>query len=634
MTNVYPLQYTVPETTTVQILVAVGVLLALALVAAVFRIRMEWRGMDSNQRANAQAVVGELLGTDPVTDRFGGDGVVAGDIEVRQRVETLLDRAREGERGHASATPLRVAIAQAWGDVVPDLPTQVVRLGRLAVLVAVFGPLAVSTSVLVRALRYEPGGLTISEAFAEVADALLAGGDAAVGIAGAFPYAGAVWAIGLTIALTLGQWLYAHWYVVLALLVGVAAAVYYLADTDVWDGSGMRVISPIATWTAGLGGLLVVWGIGAGLAAAGAAMGVPTVGRVAGLMLSAVVAVGLAFVAVRSRWRLIRERSLRAAAPTRQALAAVLARATASTLIVVAAPLAVAYVTVAVIGGRGFEVVGALLSADPLIQTGVLLVVGLAGLALAATLRGSGADIRQGLRAAASRLRSRGTLFVSVGPLFAGALLYIGLTAAAPLPVALVVSVVVVVALRVVGRYANRARYAAVLRESEGRTRDVVVEMWAVADADGRTHYVADVGGTDLAHADRERFVDAVCEVIEIRAGGDRPGPMVERDYYDRLTDHGIADPEEIRDGQREYARTVIENALRDGAGRPRQVSREWFDERVSEVPQEVRAEVLREMRGLDADASIGEVKMTSEVVELRPDKQPDRRQGVTRVTA
>lgn len=619
------LQYQTPETTPIQVGFAIAVLLAIGLVAAVVRLRMEWAGMDAQQRAHVQQVVGGILGTDPVTQRFDGTAIREGDLPLRNDVERLVARARGGETGQASATPVRVALAQAWRDVRPDLPAQVVRLGRLAILVAVFAPLAVSTQTLVHALQSDPGGMTLGALLTEAVDGMETVGVLAVDTAGAFPFAGSVWSLALALAITAGQWLYQQWVVVLAALVVVAVGLWWLDETDVWTRPDIQVVTPWLSWLATLGGLLAVWIVGAGIAALGSAAGVARIGNIAGFSIAALFGGWLATLAVRSRIRSVRERARRADGPSRRALAAIAARSAASTLVVIATPLAVAYAVSAVALGGGAAVVVALLAADPLIQTGVLVGLGAVAVAAGVLFQDARQDILSAARTFASRLKSRGALFVSVGPLLAGLLLYLGLSAAAPLPVALVVSVVAVLALRVVGRYANKARYAAALRESDPRTRNVFVEMWAVEDADGRIQHVADVGGTRMAHADSERFVDAVCEVVRIRAEGDKPGPMLERNYYERLTDHGIADPESIVAGEREYAREVIDNALRDSAGRPRQVDRDWFEEQVSEIPEEVLEPVLRELRGVDETPPVGDVSVTEETVALRSDHEQQR---------
>jgi hypothetical protein len=131
--------------------------------------------------------------------------------------------------------------------------------------------------------------------------------------------------------------------------------------------------------------------------------------------------------------------------------------------------------------------------------------------------------------------------------------------------------------------------------------------------------HIANAGGIELAHADEERFVEAVCDVVTSAAAGESVDPMLERNYYDRLTNHGIADPEDIWDGECEHARTIIENALRDGHGRPRQVRREWFETEIAEIPAEVRETVLDELRGVDSFHPSASVRMTTAAVELEP---------------
>lgn len=597
--------------TTGQTAVAVAVLIGILAFAAVARARLRYRGLDEPAREHVQAVLGHQVTTDPASERLEQALACSDADAVRDAVRTLVQRAKDADRG-GSVRPARAALCEAWRDATDQLPDRTRTLGRLAVLVVLFAPVAASADTLQALLASDPNTDpgTLVDLLTGNGTALLATARDTVAL---FPFAGLVWALGFTAVILTTEWLFANWWLVAAAL-GASAVGLWRLDDDLDTGGGPYV--PLSERALNLlGTLALIWLLGTAPAVVGRAVGFGGVGSGLG-MLAALVASGL--IGYRRTRRYLRRVTLVPADEPFDpaALGYRAARSASGVLIVVAVPLVALWAGVAVVSGNFLTLAAAVASADPVVQVGVLLMTVAFGAGLSLLVRDAWPDVRERLLEAAVRRRVRAALWAQGMPIFTGAMIYAGLTQFTSLPVAAGLAILGMVVLRGAASLLTRARYSASLRESAtpDRGQDPYIEVWVAEDADGRTQYLGRVSGHDIAHTDWRAFVDRMTDAAVAVAEDGEGKPSLEAEYYTRLVEAGIVDIDEVRVALREEIEKVAFNALRDDDGDRRAVRREWFDAQLDEYPDDIVDDAL----GWHADR--GTIHMTSDTVELRSD--------------
>lgn len=637
---ILPLQAGDP--TLAQTFVAFGIIVLLFLGILILQLRADKRNLSRESREHIQAVVGRIYTTDPESERFDGDAVRSGDLDPRGRVRELVSAATgETPERPTSITHARIALQRSWRDLTEDVPRRVLVLGRVAVIAAVFGPIAVSAEAIVDALGAEPRPPSLGATLETAATAVSSTFTMAVDVLVLFPFADLLFALGLTLGITAWTWLFERWWLVVAALAAAAVSIWLLAD-HVPDRERQRPRRETAAWA--LGGLVAVFFAGAVpatvLAPVAGVVGLGGVLDALSLLLAVGVAGYLCLLAIRQRrW------SLLVSTPAGESVAwpASAARsiyAVSAWLIAIALPLALAWAVYAVVSGNIVTVAGAIATADPVLQS--LLVVAIGSLAIGGgrLVSDNWGEIQSALLEAGAWRRARASLWLSGFPFGVALLFYIGLAGVLPLPVAAGLAFALLFVAKWLAGVLNRARYRASLRDSPERfITDPVAEVWVVEDAGGETRYVGRVSrpqvvgrnaSTFLAHVDSDAFVDAVSTAVEDLADGDEARPLLADRYATRLMETGETDFEAVETAVRNEARQTIFNALRDDDGRPDVVSREWFDEQVEDIPEEARKEVLQ-----DHTREFGNIVVTSEAVELRNDpfKQESEDRGVRRVS-
>jgi hypothetical protein len=614
--------------TTGQTAISLAVLVGILVAAAVARARLHYRGLDASAREHVQAVVGAKVTTEPASERLEKAVATSDAMVVREHVQALVDRAKAADSG-GSVRPTRVVLGEAWADLTDSLPARSRQLGELAVLIIVFSPIAVSADVLQAWLAADPN--TSPDALLSLVGsstgALLGTAQDTLAL---FPYAGIVWAFAFLLTILGIEWLYAHWWLV-ALAVATSAVGIWQLDDDLDVGG--QPYAPLRERAVGtLGAVGLVWLLGTLPAVAGSTLALDAIGSVVGFLLAFVAG---AVIAYRRTRRYLRRLTT---VPTDEdevlpAIGYRLARSASGLLLVVAALLAPLWVAVALVSGNLFAIAGSLLGADPVVQMIVLL--GLGGLAagIGSLIQETWPEVRERLLETAVRSRIRAAIWAQGVPLFAGALLYAGLTEMTSLPVAALLALIVVLGIRWVAGLLATARYAVSLRDraTPDRGQSPFIEVWVAADASGNPQYIGRVSGTELAHTDQDAFVDAVTDAaMQVADDGD-VAPSVPAVYHERLTEAGIVDVDEARAALREEVEKVAFDALRDDDGDKRVVRREWFDAQLDEYPEPVVDDAL------SFHAEQGNIHLTSDTVALRSDPRAVSRtasRGPQQVTA
>jgi len=519
----------------------------------------------------------------------------------------------------------------------------VLTLGRVAISAAVFGAVAVSTQGIVNLLDAKPGVPPLGAIFDGV---LEAGGSAfavTFDVGGLFPFASLLADLAVVFGLTLTLWLYERYWLVAAALALASIAIWALADR-VPDRESQHTLRQKLAWSAG--GLLAVFAAGAvpatGLRLVAAGLGVAWLADLVGF----VAALALGLWLLHWAWRTW-QWSLMVAAPAgdgidRAATVGRTAYAASAWLLAIAVPLVIVWAVAAVVTGSLGRVLAALVAAEPTVQAVIVVAVGSLAVGISRLVVDNWDDIQTAVleRGAVGRVRT--ALWLSGFPIGVAALLYVGLSAMAPLPVAAGIAFAFVWIAKWLAGLLSAARYRAALSEPrEEFVANPVADVWVVEDAEGETQYVARVsrpqvvGRTDsawLAHVDRPGFVDAVGTAVVDFADGEDARPLVADRYADRLLETGETDFEAVERAARDEARKVIFDALRNENGHPDVVSREWFDEKTDGLPDNIRADVLKRHSG-----DLGNISINEDVVELRNDpfrRGTWQRSGVKRVSS
>lgn len=549
---------------------------------------------------------------------------------VRRALQAALDGEADGQatlRGAAGS--LRRELAATWAPLLVRLPPLARRVIALAAAVVVFGAVAVSTEVLLTLLQTATPGvhparwpvLAVSETSAVLGRAASA--------VGALPLAGGATTVLLTVGLTLGTWLYQHWYVSAALLLAAAGLVTWADRRIDDDPSGRWVASlPAPVQVARLGAVAVLgmWAVVLGGIGIGRLAGSPAVGVAYGLYAAGIAggtAVGLgAAVCWRHRDR-IRVAPQRWRQATGRQQTYLLVRAGTLALAAVIGPLVPVYMAVA--ATKVPTLAAAVIAADLPIQALVALVVVLVGVLLAWQAAAAWGDVRRALRITIALKQVRSVVVLGGAPMLVVAVTYVlvaGLTKSIPIGVGAAVAVGVLV--RAGLTLVTRAKYRAVhISRSRPAARRVVLEAAPLTTRDGdRLWYCRVNGDHELLHTDRDVLADDAATVAGALVTDGEAPPTIAESHAEFAFEYGITDPEETVIKLNERARRHLFHELR--ANGPR-VPVDRVAEETEDIPREVVdveavASGERPEELADAEASRGTIAVGEEYVELRHD--------------
>ena len=274
-----------PEITSGQRWTGIAVVIGMALALLYVWYRTRYTGLGPSNADRKDQLWSQLFHADPATLRIPA-GVDA--ASYRDRLESLASAddavdARDATVAGALAD-VRASAARTYAPILERIPDSAVRTVELAALVVLLGAPAVSTAAVIDLLQSDTGGWSPAALASGLADATATVATLGLEVLTAFPYAGTLVALGLTVALVGGEWLYRHWYVTTLVLVGGAAAVVVLeyyrerAFDDPLYGDRRSLARVVGVRVA------VVWVAGVGPAAVGGAAGAGDLGAVVGVL--------------------------------------------------------------------------------------------------------------------------------------------------------------------------------------------------------------------------------------------------------------------------------------------------------------------------------------------------------------
>jgi len=586
-----------PTVTTTQWAIGIFIVVLFAALLVILNHRISYWGLSKAQRATRADVRLALLATVPSllqlrTRPYRQTGTVGDEGTLREALQTRLDAALDRRRvGRFSARDaggkLRRTLGVAWRERVAGVPDLTVRALRTAVLVALFGAVAVSTGAIVRLLRADPGTprnpLARAEALATTAVS------ETIQLLAAFPYADVLWALGVALAIQTAQFLYQRWYLLAAVLVVGAVAVYYGDRSDGVDVPDRVVQAPRTVLGIAFALGVLVWGVGTAVAGFGPLVVAPQLAELVGFL--AAIATGL--IALALFYQLRREgllwvglaREVRRASWASRAYLVLVGLTTA--LSAVGLLFILLYAFFAVFDGSARRILTAALAAEREVQgllaVTVVATIGLTGYAFRAAL--------PDLRVVASRLVGQQVARLQVAavgvPIGGVAVVY--LLAVNILPIAPAIALAIVAgfglnALMKRGvRFAHGTDWSALL--SPPPLPFVTTRVWALEpDAADAPFFVAEVNGTRLAHQERGPLLDDVGTTIEAVADGGTAPETRSKWYAEFLVERGIADVDEMDAKLAEKIRTQAVSGLREQNG---EMARERYDRRLDAYPDD-----------------------------------------------
>lgn len=564
-----------PDVTTGQKWTGIAIIIGMILAILYIWYRTRYVGLGPSNADAKDSIWTQLFHNEPSTLRIPARAEIDA---YRSDLRELVADAGSGSVDKREATvsgalaDVRQSAAQTYAPILEKLPSSAVRSVELAALVVVLGAPAVSTAAILELLQSD-GGVSLGATVAVVTDATINVTAFGLEALTAFPYAGTLFAFGLTFALVTGEWLFANWYVTALLLIGGAAAVVVLDYTRTREYD-----DPLYADRRNLGfvagkRVLAVWVAGVAPAVVFAGLGLEPVGALLGFL--AALAVGAYYLQLSAREayrRLVeigqwgqtfeqwRETGLPAdgEGSTRSTVDRALAGYLLARRVIVGSwvlviPLVVAYVASGLSSGAYADVARAAVGAAPAVQV-LLLACVLAPVAAVAYLgRRSVDDFVTGLRETWSRRRVRMAAFqrgVPVMVVVAVSAIVYSLTQT--LWLAAVVAVVFGVVSRVIYELLMAAKYrVSMFDRLENTERSVLVEAYTLEvpsdDGDGQTLYYAKLNGsTDVLTDSPARFVDAVVDVYpDVSTRGD-PTPTAPMWRARFALRYGILDAAEV----------------------------------------------------------------------------------------
>lgn len=615
----------IPSTTPEQRLIAWGIIVLAGLLIAYVLYRSAYAGLPRSLKESKGDIRGARADT-PFQSVYLSASEAINRGRVRQAATNVLeDDVSEQASLHDAAGSLREELAATWAPYFVNVPRVARRVGALGLAVAVLGLVAVSTEVLLAALRTStPGVRPARWPFLAVSQTVAVLG-AAGGAISSVPVLGDASSMVFALAFVAGAWVYSHWFVsATCLLVGAAAITYLTRRLD--RERDLQWIASLPTpWqaarVAGFG-VGLVWGITLLGIGAGRMLGPAQLGRAYGLAAfgGALVAVLLVAViaAYRSRDRLAALHD-RWQTASRRERAYLLVRGVTLTVAVLVGPLVPIYAVVAVT--KVPTLLAAYAAADVPIQVigaGVTIVV---AVALGWQAQEAWGDIASALRITAARRAVRSTVVAGGVPIGVVAVTYAlvaGLSKSIPLGVIVAVGAGLVVRQGI--QTLTRAKYKASFLGGRRTTANrVVLEGAPLTLRDGsQLWYLRVNGATELLHADREPVVTAAADVASgLVENGDAPPTIPE--WHARFAfDVGVTDPEETLMKLTNRAHKHVWHPLRKHDG---VVPIDHLADEVDRFPDEIVVAEPNPDRGLLArEANRGNLRVGEEYVELLND--------------
>ncbi|AUX09289.1 hypothetical protein AArcSl_1660 [Halalkaliarchaeum desulfuricum] len=577
----------VPAITTEQFLVGVLLLAAAFAITAVVALRLRYTGLDDHEAEVVASVRRQLAARSPGTVRISRDE----DLEARREdIRRAFDATGAVEDVVTLRQAYRSIRAQAGEAARPYLeivPRPARRFAALAVVVLVFGTVAVASETLYQWLLVETRPLAPEEwPMLAITESQAALSILQVWIA-ATPVIGATAEWLFVIGVLVGEWVYRRPWLFGVLLLAVAGRIVR------FDRAGAeRVAFPLPTPT--LVAKLAAGMIGAGWVAAMLVIGAARVVAAAepaywgALVLVGVglwILVTAGYAAVRAGSAILESYRQAADDDTRGRL---LVRLIGIGLAVIVAPVVPVWVVVAI--GSLPELVGAFLVAETAVQLLVVLVALGVVAAGVYVVREATDDVQAALREVLSRRGWQAAVFGRAVPLGLVVLAYL---LARPWgfgrPASVVIGVVVGVAAAGLWQLSLRLRDRVELSEASNAAHEVVVHAYRV-ETKGSCQHLARINGTLVAAPDQEGPVDAVLEQCREAFRDERRRPTVGSAHARMLTEDGIVDPAETERRLRAEARSWIEGTVHREYG----VDYDRLADRLErQVPPEIAQEEL-----------------------------------------
>lgn len=515
---------------------------------------------------------------------------------ISETIRALLDGdGVEQTRNRHALESIRYELASTWAPYIERVPVLVRRLAVLAILVTGFGGVAVSTDVLIGMLTASSAGLNPVQWPGLAIGQSLAVVERIGSLLGGFPPAELLYSLLVVVVLTLGEWLYTHYWVASLALIGGTVALAYLDRELAADEHSQWVDAlpePVQLARVGGLGVGVVWGlmlvgIAAGRLAGPAERGVTygAAAAVGGLL--GVIAVGAAllyrnrdaFPTLRVRWS--------DATMTQRAYLSV--RAVSLGLAALVGPLVPIWGVVALT--KAPRLLGALADASLAVQALVVLVVVGVVAVLAKQAADAWGDVRAALQISAARQQVRTAVLLGGVPIVVVAVTYTLVAGAVnSILLGIVAGIVAGIIARTALSAVTRTRYRLSLWErSAPVAQRAVIEGGPLETRDGTQEYLRINGSTELLHEDRETLVAAGTDVATALVDDGR-APTTLPEWHARFAmEFGITDSEETVLKLYERVRKHTFQPLREHGQRvPEDHIRQQVREQFGDVPDDV----------------------------------------------
>jgi len=591
-------------TTTAQLALAVLLLVVFVGALTVLTWRLQYLGLEGDQSDHKRALEESKSRRDPEILRFDKDSIEEARARVRRELLELVESAsgadvetREYPTVRGAIGTVQETVRETWRDATTDVPGVAIKALERALLVAIFGAVAVSTSTVVQWITKDPDYPTAADIVAETQEYAGTGSSTLLEVLGYFPYSDLVWALLFTVAFRIGRWLFAHWYVVAAVLGGAGVAVWLLEREVLEEPRRSLLVSRRSTTKTLVAILVPTWIAGAVSTWSGELVGYPGAGELVGFLLATAtllvgVVLALRRASLETLWTTVHRDEPRGVLLLDWSI-----RHTLAVLGPIALALVGLYVVVGFADGSVARVVEALIAADRGVQASVAL-VGVGGVALLAYMaRDAAPAVREALVESLSRGAVRTVLLVRGVPYLAVVLVYLlSFGFNLPFTAAVVAAIVAGVLGRVAIVGALRVRATASLfgewLEPDKSALFLVVRAYELRDADGTARYYAEVNQKAVAADSKKKLVDAVLEIADGLVDEEETDPTVAQTYAEDLLSYGIVGIEASRKKTIQRIQEETEGTIsKEGA-----VSRASLERDLeSEYPPEIAESKLRE---------------------------------------
>lgn len=527
----------VPERTTAQFLLTLILVALFAIALAVLYRRNRWAYLPEEHREHKMELLGQLRHVRPATVRIPATEAVE---EYETEVRDSIDRARARAAGRdvsAGRVSLREAVGAVHSSLRSDLDGREVHrlipdrltaaLAALAVSIVVLGGTSRSGEALVSALESTSDWGSLLESVSAVTSGAV---DAVTQAALAFPFVGDLALGAALVALLIGRLLFEWWWLS-ALIAGSAWLLLAHARQEAGDDLDVRLYDRVELLRGVGGAVALVWLAGALPSVIGAQAGLETAGNVVGLGLATIIAGYVVVTAARDVWCRVGEHTgVLDGEDGRRAdwgLARyLLLRRAAFAAAVVLAPLPVVYVASGILTGAYQEII----STVGVVATS--LVVLWCVVAVVAVIWNLTEDVHEDIEIALSEALSRQAIRaavigrgLTVGTATVSAAITWGWTRSL-LGVAIGTTILTLLVWRGYNLVDRLAYEHDLFPDDEETRRPVLIQTYALEDADGGEHLVVQMG-SDL-QTTRESVDDLVDEVLDLAHGyqcGDRTIP-------------------------------------------------------------------------------------------------------------